>query len=50
MVNTLLGRHHRLDLLAKLPIGALGVESGGKSKVEVMFPTLNFNIGYKYIF
>lgn len=49
-ISTLMANHHRLDVLAKLPIGS--VISGNETKVNLVFmmPTISVNVGYKYIF
>lgn len=49
-VSTLMANHHRLDVLAKLPIGS--VISGTETKANLLpvMPTISINVGYKYIF
>lgn len=49
-ISTLMADHHRLDILAKLPIGS--VVSGSSTKVYLLpvMPTISINVGYKYVF
>lgn len=49
-ITSLFVNHHRLDLIFKLPIGSILL--GNEEKVYLLpaFPTLNFNVSYKYLF
>ncbi|WP_305862290.1 outer membrane beta-barrel protein [Helicobacter cholecystus] len=49
-VSTLMANHHRLDVLAKLPIGSVISGTETKANLISVFPTININVGYKYIF
>lgn len=49
--STLLGRHHRFDLSAKLPIGYVVAGEDDKVKISAENPVkTSFNFSYKYIF
>ncbi|RDU69927.1 hypothetical protein CQA62_00495 [Helicobacter cholecystus] len=49
-ISTLLEEHHRLDILAKLPIGSVVSETETKTYLIAILPTISINVGYKYIF
>lgn len=49
-VSTLMANHHRLDVLAKLPIGSVVSGTETKAYLISVMPTISINVGYKYIF
>lgn len=49
-LSTLMGKHHRIDLTAKLPIGYVVAGSDNKVKIDSDIVKTSFNVGYKYIF
>ena len=50
-LSTLIGRHHRFDLTAKLPIGYVAAGDDNKVQISGGMPVrTSFNFGYKYVF
>lgn len=49
-LSTLIEKHHRIDLTAKLPIGYIVAGSDNKVKIASGPLKASFNVGYKYIF
>lgn len=49
-VSTLMGKHHRIDLTAKLPIGYVVASADNKVKIASAPVRASFNVGYKYVF
>lgn len=49
-LSTLLGKHHRFDITAKLPIGYVVAGDDNKVKLTSMPVRTSFNFGYKYVF
>lgn len=49
-LSTLIGRHHRFDITAKLPIGYVVAGDDNKVKLASMPVRTSFNFGYKYVF
>lgn len=49
-VSTLMGKHHRIDLTAKLPIGYVVASADNKVKIASGPVKASFNVGYKYVF
>lgn len=50
-LSTLLGKHHRFDITAKLPIGYVVAGDDNKVKLTAGMPVrTSFNFGYKYVF
>lgn len=49
-VTTLIAKHHRIDLTAKLPIGYVMAGSNNSTKIARDVIKTSFNVGYKYVF
>lgn len=49
-LTAMFAKHYRLDFIFKLPIGSIISGDEGKMDLLPAFPTLNFNVGYTYIF
>lgn len=49
-VSTLLAKHHRIDVTAKLPIGYVVAGDDNKTKIAHDVVKMSFNLGYKYVF
>lgn len=49
-LSTLLGKHHRFDITAKLPIGYVVAGEDNKVKLTGMPVRTSFSFGYKYVF
>lgn len=49
-LSTLIAKHHRIDLTAKLPIGYVMAGSNNNTKIARDVIKTSFNVGYKYVF